>query len=344
MPSGPGRVERLVGWCGPVRRVQLLVDAPEGGVDVEAGRGAAPDADLDLPIAGLERGRAAGDVDDPDISVGGVGGDGTMCQVDGDVAMAALTRTSPQASPTQVSPLEFLITAAPSISRIRTLPEPVVTSACPRIWWARSAPAPVLRSSRSARSTWTSPTAVLTRHSPRSSMHRKVDICASPCRCDPVGRSMVTSTEPVLPNKPRPRCFGVLTSSRAASYSTQVCSAARTSWSWDGSPGRTLTTVSTRSLAVIRISPARRSIVTEMGSGMTKLGTTIPSEGWMDVRAPPVAAGGRDAWGRNSRASGGGSAHPAGEALTASGECDARPGGLRRRSGAPRTPPGQARC
>src|SRR4029079_11749496 len=41
------------------------------------------------------------------------------------------------------------------------------------------------------------------------------------------GRSTVTSTEPGLPNRPRPRCLGVFTSSRPSAYSTRVWSAAR---------------------------------------------------------------------------------------------------------------------
>ena len=83
------------------------------------------------PICGLEHDRAAHDLAEPDVAVGGLGGDAGVRPVDGDVAVG---RVDPQVAggpPTQVSPLEFLTTALPSSSPRRTSPEPVVTSAWP---------------------------------------------------------------------------------------------------------------------------------------------------------------------------------------------------------------------
>ena len=64
--------------------------------------------------------------------------------------LAALTRRSPPATPIQVSPLEFLITALASSSRTRTSPEPVVISAWPVACSTLMSPAPLFRFSVSA--------------------------------------------------------------------------------------------------------------------------------------------------------------------------------------------------
>ena len=193
--------------------------------------------------------------------------------------LAAFTRRSPATSPTQLSPLEFLITAVPSISRRRTLPDPVLTSAGPATRSTEMAPAPVFRSSGPVSSSWMSPAAVLTRHSPRRPAPWTAATEASPCTCEPAGRSIVTSIEPGLPKMLRLRCLGARTSSLPAAYSTRVCSAARTSWSCEASLGRISTTVSPRSLAVMRASPTTRSITAAIGSGVSKVGMVIPPDG-----------------------------------------------------------------
>lgn len=67
-------------------------------------------------------------------------------------------------------------------------------------------------------------------------------------------------------------------------HSTVVCSTALTSPAFEGSPGRTTTTVSTRSLAVIRTSPTR-STVTMIGSGVGNVPATRPHllRGWFPI-------------------------------------------------------------
>jgi hypothetical protein len=58
---------------------------------------------------------------------------------------ALLVWRLPMVLPIWLSPLEFLTTAAPSISRSRTLPDPVVTSAEPATWSTLISPLPVDR-------------------------------------------------------------------------------------------------------------------------------------------------------------------------------------------------------
>src|SRR5690348_11685699 len=225
--------------------------------------------------------------------------------------LAAFTRRSPSASPIQLSPLEFLITALPSIWPSRTRPDPVLTSAGPATRSATMAPAAVLASSGPVCSSWMSPAASLSRHSPRRPAQRNAATEASPYTCEPVGRPIVTSIDPGLPNRLRLRCLGVLTRSRPAEYSTRVCSAARTSGSWDSSLGRISTAVSSRSLAVIRTSPTTSSSTAETGSGVSKVGMTVPPDGGL---AGASTAGGsryRD-WRRAASLP-----HPAGVALAA---------------------------
>ena len=50
--------------------------------------GAGEEAELDLAEAGLERGGAAADSPDPDLAVGGAGGDVAACAADREVAVA----------------------------------------------------------------------------------------------------------------------------------------------------------------------------------------------------------------------------------------------------------------
>src|SRR5215831_14966313 len=92
--AGAGtHLDGLAGWAGTVRGVHLVADMAELRVDVEPGGGAGVDADLDLAEAGLERGRAAHDLADPDVAVGGAGGDVGARLADGDVAVG---RVHPQ--------------------------------------------------------------------------------------------------------------------------------------------------------------------------------------------------------------------------------------------------------
>jgi len=74
------------------------------------------------------------------------------------------------------------------------------------------------------------------------------------------------------------RGLGPLTRRWPAEYSTRVCSAARTSGSWDSSLGRISTAVSSRSLAVMRTSPTASSATAEIGSGVSKVGMVVPPD------------------------------------------------------------------
>ena len=64
--------------------------------------------------------------------------------------LAALTRTSPSATPIHVSPFEFLITAPASSLRTRTSPDAVVISAWPVACSTLMSPIPLFRFSASA--------------------------------------------------------------------------------------------------------------------------------------------------------------------------------------------------
>ena len=61
-----------LGRVGGVERVVHLAGA---GVDVEPGGGALADADLEVAERGLEHDRAAHDLAEPDVAVGGLGDD-----------------------------------------------------------------------------------------------------------------------------------------------------------------------------------------------------------------------------------------------------------------------------
>src|ERR1019366_3379619 len=88
---------------------------------------------------------------------------------------------------------------------------------------------------------------------------------------EPAGTAIWTSTD----CEPAPSTYwahrrGALTTSVPPAYSTRVCSAALTSDRLLGSLGRTSTTVSRRSSAAIRTSPAPSSTLRDIGSGGLK--------------------------------------------------------------------------
>jgi hypothetical protein len=117
---------------------------------------------------------------------------------------------------------------------------------------------------------------VLNRHSPSRPSQRNAAHDASACTLDPLGTSIRTSTEgPALKKLYRRQLFGALIISRPATYSTVVCAAALTSDLFDALRGRTSTTVSARSVAVIHASPTGRSTWTEIGSGVSKTGMVV---------------------------------------------------------------------
>ena len=108
---------------------------------------------------------------------------------------------------------------------------------------------------------------------------------------EPVGTSIVTATDSPPPNGVyRFQCFGMRTCSRPSLHSTTVCSAALTSAAFAGLRGRTSTTVSVRSLAVIRASPTM-SMITEMGVGVSKVGMVGSWAGEMSRRDEGMGVG-----------------------------------------------------
>src|SRR4029453_118478 len=111
----------------------------------------------------------------------------------------------------------------------------------------------------------------------------------SPRSCEPAGSSTCTSTDSPPPRKVYCLQFlGALISSLPPAYSTRVCSAAVTSAFLVGSLGRTSTMVSVRSLATIRRSPTPNSTVTEIGSGVSKVGICSSFVGWLACPARVV--------------------------------------------------------
>ena len=67
---------------------------PDVGRDVEPGGGALADADLDVAGRGLEHDRAADDLAEPDVAVGGLGGDAGAARAS--TAMSPLAALHPQ--------------------------------------------------------------------------------------------------------------------------------------------------------------------------------------------------------------------------------------------------------
>ena len=127
-----------------------LCTRPSGGADVQPRGGALADADLERRrclVSSTTEPRTTSP--SADVAVGGLGDDaGRARRSTAMLPLAALSRRSPPATPTQVSPLEFLITALPSSSRRRTSPEPAVTSAWPVAWSTLMSPAPLLQVQR----------------------------------------------------------------------------------------------------------------------------------------------------------------------------------------------------
>ena len=101
----------LGGRRGRVGGLERVVHAPRGRVDVEPRRGALGEADLDVADLRLEHDRAARDLAQPHVAVRGLGDDAGLRLSTAMLPLAALSRSSPSAAPTWVSPLEFLITA-----------------------------------------------------------------------------------------------------------------------------------------------------------------------------------------------------------------------------------------
>ena len=218
---------------------------PARGADVEPRGGALADADLEVADRGLEHDRAAHDLAQPDVAVGGLGADAGVRQVDGDAAVGRLEPQRRRAtSPTQVSPLEFLITAPPSSSRTRTSPDPAVTSACAGRPVHGDVAGAALQAQRGGLVDADAAEAGLDPAARRAGRRS-----GSP----PAARRRARSSRPAARSSRRPsrrccpgsqeRSFGALTSRCPSAYSTRVCSAALTSSPLDGSLGRTSTTV-----------------------------------------------------------------------------------------------------
>ena len=223
----------------------MLCTLPPRGADVEPGGGALADADLEVADRGLEHDRAADDLAEPDVAVGGLGDDAGLrdgrrrcCR------WPRLTRRSPPAAPTQVSPLEFLITALPPSSRSAD-----VARAGGDLGVARGAlDADVAGAALEVhRAGLVEPDAAEAGLDPalaeRGRRRGQSTAASAPCTFEPAGSSIVTSIERRRRAADHWRSFGVLTSSAPPEYSTRVCSAALTSSALEGSLGRTSTTV-----------------------------------------------------------------------------------------------------
>src|SRR5580658_6139986 len=116
--------------------------------------------------------------------------------------------------------------------------------------------------------TWAARFGPITRSSPTP---------ASPRRRDPEGSSILTSTEPPSFQTTYLRQFlGDFTVRFPSLKLTWVCSAAATSFLLAELLGRTSTTESARSLAIISVLPDPMSIDTDMGAGVLKVGIRTP--------------------------------------------------------------------
>src|SRR5215218_1667933 len=188
---------------------------------------------------------------------------------------AVLALRSPPALPTHVSPVELLITALPSTAPSRTSPVAVATSAGPVACSTLTSPVPLLTLTVAARSTRTAPVPVLMRQVPSGPSQAKSAVCALPYTCEPAGSSTVTSIDPPPPRGSHERDRGALTTTWSFAWWTCVIWAALTCPALDASLGRTSTTVSSRSEALIRTSPAITSIVAETGPGVSKVGMAV---------------------------------------------------------------------
>src|SRR5450759_3739281 len=87
--AGPD-LDRRFRLLGAVGLVQRVAHPSVVGAHVQPGCGAFPDADLKLTGSGLEHDRAAHDLADPDVAVGRLGDDGSVCPVDRDSAIGRL--------------------------------------------------------------------------------------------------------------------------------------------------------------------------------------------------------------------------------------------------------------
>jgi hypothetical protein len=107
------------------------VDAAVVRVEVEPGGNSAGDPDLDGPGCGLRDERAAVDAPDADVAASGLGADRAVRVLDFDVAVCRLDPEIAAKLADLGVPLEFLITAEPSIPPARKSPVAVASSASP---------------------------------------------------------------------------------------------------------------------------------------------------------------------------------------------------------------------
>ncbi len=104
----------------------------------------------------------------------------------------------------------------------------------------------------------------------------------APSTREPSGSVIVTSMDPprLLSQE---RSLGALTSSCSSANSTRVRSAALRSSSFVASLGSTSTTVASPLPALIRTSPMARSMVAEIGFGVSKVGMAVSSSWVMSL-------------------------------------------------------------
>ena len=150
-------------------------------------------------------------------------------------------------------------------------------------------PADVRACSVAARSIWMSPYRLSIRTTPSRPSQSTSAAVSAACRSEPTGASSSTSTDGMVPmNSSRGR-RGEVTTSRPSAYSTRVWSAAWTSAAFRSLVGRTVTTVSARSLARTRSEPPETSMRIWMGEGVSNVGMAWSSgvEGAGGYRTQP---------------------------------------------------------
>jgi hypothetical protein len=154
-------LDRVLARSGTLGGFQVVAHGAVAGVEVQPGGGAVADPDLDLAEGGLGEDGAVRDLARRTSPLADLAATVALAWSTEIRALAAFTRRSPVTRPIQMSPLEFLTTAVPSMPSIRTEPEPVVSSASPPARSTVMSPTPVRSCTAPAWSSWMSPMPVL---------------------------------------------------------------------------------------------------------------------------------------------------------------------------------------
>ena len=157
-PGGAGAyVDRVLARFGRSGSPQIVLHVAEPRGEVQPGRDAVTDTDLDRAGCGFGDDGTTRDLAEADVAVRVFAVTAASAWSTEILPLAAFTRRSPVTSPIRVSPLEFLTTAAPSMLPITKAPEPVLIWLSPAARFTLISPAPLLSCTGPACSSWMSP-------------------------------------------------------------------------------------------------------------------------------------------------------------------------------------------